>query len=266
MNDIKYIDVGINLFNKQFFKKEKTIIENALDNGVFPVLTGVNINISQKSFMFAQKNNLCSTAGIHPHNAKEFKIEDIKTIKELCLQKEVVAVGECGLDFNRMFSTKEEQINCFIKQIELAEELDMPLFLHERDAVSDFLNIIKEHDKIVQKSVIHCFSGSVYELDKYLNAGFYIGITGFICDDKRNKDLKEAVKIIPVDRLVIETDSPFMKPKNIYDKNRTNVPENIKYVCKTLSEYMNIEEEKLINHTFNNTLKLFPRIKETIFV
>ena len=165
----------------------------------------------------------------------------------------LVAVGECGLDYDRMFSTKENQIRCLEKHIVLAEKLNKPLFLHERSAADDFIKRFKKHPDICKKSVVHCFTGEKETLDKYLSMGFSIGITGWICDDRRAKELRDAVHMIPLDRILVETDAPYLTPKNVPGLDRTNVPQNIKYVVRDLAKYMKVEEDVLIENARQNT-------------
>ena len=156
-----------------------------------------------------------------------------------------------------MFSTKENQIRCLEKQIVLAKKLGMPLFLHERNASTEFIRRFKNHLDICKKSVVHCFTGGKEVLEKYLSMGFFIGITGWICDDRRAKELREAVSIIPLDKILIETDAPYLTPKNIQGLNRTNVPQNIKYVVRELAKYKKVPEEELIEYAKKNTEQLF---------
>lgn len=169
----------------------------------------------------------------------------------------MVAVGECGLDYDRMFSTKENQIRCLEKHIVLAEKLDMPLFLHERSAADDFVKRFKRHPDICRKSVVHCFTGNKKTLDRYLSMGFSIGITGWICDDRRAKELREAVSIIPLDRILVETDAPYLTPRNVPGLERTNVPQNIRYVIRDLAKYMKVPEDTLTEHARENTERMF---------
>ena len=156
-----------------------------------------------------------------------------------------------------MFSTKENQIKCFEKQIEIAETLNMPLFLHERNAVEDFIKVLSHHREICKKSIVHCFTGNTETLKKYLSMGCYIGITGWICDSRRAKDLRQAVRYIPLDRIMIETDSPFLTPKNIQGLNKTNYPQNVKYVAKELAMHMGVPENTLISKAKENTEHFF---------
>lgn len=156
-----------------------------------------------------------------------------------------------------MFSRKENQVRCLEKHIVLAEKLNKPLFLHERSASDDFIKRFKKHPELCRKSVVHCFTGDKATLDKYLSMGFSIGITGWICDDRRAKELRNAVQIIPLDRILVETDAPYLVPKNIRGLEKINVPQNIKYVVKDLAKYMKVEEDVLIENAKRNTERIF---------
>lgn len=254
---IKYYDIGLNLFCKQFPVPEK-IIQDAANAGVCCILTGTDTRENRKIDAFVKSNNAFGTAGIHPHNADSAEQEDFKLIEQIASENErIVAVGECGLDYDRMFSTKENQIRCLEKHIVLAEKLNKPLFLHERNAADDFIRRFKKHLDICQKSVVHCFTGSKETLSKYLSMGFSIGITGWICDDRRAKELRDAVRMIPLDRILIETDAPYLTPRNVQGLNRTNVPQNIIYVVKELAKYMNVPEDVLVLNAKKNTERIF---------
>ena len=207
---------------------------------------------------FTKTHFVYGTAGIHPHNADSAKKEDFELIEKIASENDkIVAIGECGLDFDRMFSTKENQIRCLEKHIVLAEKLNMPLFLHERSASADFVRRFKNHPDICGKSVVHCFTGDKDTLKKYLDMGFNIGITGWICDDRRGRELREAVKLIPLDRVMIETDAPYLTPKNVQGLDRTNVPQNVCYVAKELAKHMKVSEEDLIQNARINTERFF---------
>jgi len=256
---MEYYDIGINLFNKQF-KKPQDIINTAADEGVACVLTGTSLPSSKKvsEFILQQTNSTYGTVGIHPHNADNATKEDFGLMEEMLKNNsKLIAVGECGLDYDRMYSIKEKQLECLEKHIILAEKMNMPLFLHERSAVNDFISCLQNHKEICQKSVVHCFTGNQETLEKYLNMGFFIGITGWICDNRRGEELQKTVKIIPLDRILVETDAPYLTPKNIPGLSRVNVPENIKYVVKELANHMGVDEYILKRSCKNNTEQLF---------
>lgn len=254
---MKYIDIGVNLFSSQFSDPRK-IICDAKQAGVRCILTGTDMDENNRIASFIKNNDVYATAGIHPHNADDFEISQIDDIRDLILSdNKFVAVGECGLDYDRMFSKRENQLSCFRELIKLAESLKMPLFLHERSANQDFINCFDGYEEVCKRSVVHCFTEGKDVLLKYLEMGFYIGITGWICDSRRGQELRDAVKYIPLDRVLLETDSPYLVPKNIKGLNRTNVPENIKYVAAELAKNMEVEEEILVENAYKNTKRIF---------
>ena len=253
----KYYDIGVNLFCKQFPNPEQ-IINEALQSGVTCILTGTDPKENRQIDTFINNYQAYGTVGIHPHNADSTKDKDYLEIENIAkTNNKIVAIGECGLDFDRMFSTKENQIKCFEKQIEIAETLNIPLFLHERNAVEDFIKVLSHHKEICKKSIVHCFTGNAETLKKYLSMGCYIGITGWICDSRRAKDLRQAVRYIPIDKIMIETDSPFLTPKNIQGLSKTNYPQNVKYVAKELAMHMGVPENILISKAKENTEHFF---------
>ncbi len=257
MKYIKYYDIGLNLFCRQFPDPDK-IVEDAEEQEVCCILTGTDMKENRKINDYVKTHDVFGTAGIHPHNADRAKQEDFRWMEQMLSENhKIVAVGECGLDYDRMFSTKENQIRCLEKHIVLAEKLHKPLFLHERSAAEDFLRRFKKHSDICAKSVVHCFTGDKGTLDKYLSMGFSIGITGWICDDRRGKELREAVRIIPLDRILVETDAPYLTPKNVPGLDRTNVPQNIQYVVRELAKYMKVPEEVLAENARKNTERIF---------
>ena len=242
--EIKYYDIGVNLFCKQYPNPEK-IIQEAEENGVCCILTGTDPKENRKINDFVKTHNVYGTAGIHPHNADRAKQEDFVLIEQILSEnKNVVAVGECGLDYDRMFSTKENQIRCLEKHIVLAEKLNKPLFLHERSASDDFIKRFKKHPDICKRSVVHCFTGDKATVENYLSMGFCIGITGWICDDRRAAKLREAVHSIPLDKILVETDAPYLTPKNVANLSRTNVPQNIKYGTWNMARKLKITENE----------------------
>lgn len=254
---VDYYDIGLNLFCKQFPDPEKIIADAAKAN-VACILTGTDQKENQKIHAFTKNHAVYGTAGIHPHNADSAKREDFIEIEKIITgNNKIVAVGECGLDYDRMFSTKENQIRCLEKHIVLAEKLNKPLFLHERNAAGDFIRRFKSHQEICKSSVVHCFTGNKETLDAYLSMGFSIGITGWICDDRRAKDLREAVRMIPLDRILVETDAPYLTPKNVAGLDRTNTPQNIIYVVKELAKYRNVSEQTLMECAKKNTERIF---------
>ncbi len=255
--ETKFYDIGLNLFCRQFPDPEK-VIRDAAQCGVTCILTGTNRRENEKIHVFVKEHPVYGTAGIHPHNADSAKQEDFARMEQIASENgKIVAIGECGLDYDRMFSTKENQIRCLEKHIALAEKLNKPLFLHERSAAADFQARFRRHPEICKRSVVHCFTGDRATAECYLSMGFYIGVTGWICDDRRAGKLREAVRAIPPERILLETDAPYLVPRNVPGLSRTNVPENIVHVARELAKYMKISEEELIGAAKENTERLF---------
>lgn len=256
------IDIGLNLMHPSFRKNREEIIENAKKVGVSKfIITGTNVESSQIASRYASNypNTLYSTSGVHPHDAKTCNNNTIAELEKIAEKSSVVAIGECGLDYNRDYSPRDVQREWFEKQIELAEKLDMPLFLHERDAHEDMYKILERHESIAKKSVIHCFTGTKSEAENYIDLGCHIGVTGWICDMKRGKSLQEAVSVIPTDKLMIETDAPFLIPKNFDKKPKSNKnePKYLPHILNTIAYYKEVDVEKLAKDVVKTTEKFF---------
>jgi TatD DNase family protein len=256
------IDIGLNLASDHFDKDRVEVIERAKQAGVdIMILTGSSIKSSEQTFHLAKQHPgvLYSTAGIHPHTAKSCNDQTIPFLRKLLSNKEVVAVGECGLDFDRDFSPRDVQEKWFEEQLKLAVETKKPLFLHERDAHERFVAIMKQYKDKVGKAVVHCFTGTEKELDTYLDMGLYIGITGWVCDERRGLELQRIVKKIPLNRLMIETDAPYLTPRNMprFNKVRRNEAMLLPFVVKKLAECMDISEEEIAKQTTATAREFF---------
>ena len=260
-----YIDIGINLTNKQFAGEYDEVIDRAISAGVEQILlTGTSVRSSKEALALAEEypETLFATAGIHPHDAKTMNAESIKILAALLKEKKVVAVGECGLDFDRDFSPRPVQESCFHAQLSLAEEVQKPLFLHERAAFDRFIAILKEHSSLPE-GVVHCFTGQLKEAKTYLEMGYYIGFTGAITDVRRFADLEEVVRYVPLDRMLIETDAPFMMSKNVptrqlsYHQQRRNEPAFLPYVAQTIARYKGVSLKAVADKTRENAEALF---------
>lgn len=256
------IDIGLNLTEEQFKGKEIDVLTRAKEAGIQKmILTGSSIAGSNRSLEMAKKHPgiLYSTAGVHPHDAKSYTDESTKILKELLQQEEVIAIGECGLDFDRNYSEPVDQYRAFEEQLQIAEQIDLPIFLHERAAHEAFLAVMKGYDRLIHKSVVHCFTGDKTQLKAYLDAGFYIGVTGWVCDPKRGIDLRDALKYMPLDRLMIETDAPYLIPKNLKPKpkSRTNEPMYLPHIGREIAQIMQVEEERFFEAVQKNTQAFF---------
>lgn len=254
------IDIGINLTDRRYNKDRDDVVDIAEKNGIGMIITGCSPYSNQKAIEYVKKYNnkhiLC-TIGLHPHNAIQYTEDFLVNYLDLLDKNKdiVVAIGEIGLDFDRMRSPKEIQIHTFYEMINIAKRYNKPLFLHERAAVDNFYSIMYDNREIAEKSVVHCFTGNKTTVKKYLDLGCMIGITGWICDNNRNQDLIDAIKYIPLDRLMIETDGPYLTPKGVSPSR--NVPTNLPYVWKKISEVLGKEEEKLKIQLLNNTISFF---------
>jgi TatD DNase family protein len=240
MESHEIIDIGVNLAHRSFHKDREAVIQRAFAAGVRTmIITGTSLASSEAALRFARErpHQLFATAGVHPHDSRNCTKQTLSELRGLAANQEVVAIGECGLDFNRDFSPRPLQERWFEAQIALAEEMDLPLFLHERDAHQRLCEILKHARKKVP-AVIHCFTGTRDELLAYLEMGMHIGITGWICDERRGLHLRELVKEIPLDRLMIETDAPFLMPRNMpmKPKDGRNEPAFLTHILRTLAD------------------------------
>ncbi|NQZ88657.1 MAG: YchF/TatD family DNA exonuclease [Colwellia sp.] len=256
------IDIGVNLTNARFDKDRDEIIMRAQSKGVSAMLvTGTNICESQKAVLLSTQypDFLYSTAGVHPHDADNVSDTYLEEIRTLAENKSVKAIGECGLDFNRNFSAPKQQEKVFLEQISLAAELQLPLFLHQRDAFSTWFKLLSPYITSVPAMVSHCFTGTEDELEKCLSAGMYIGITGWVCDERRGKSLQALIPSIPLDRLMIETDAPYLTPRTIRPKPKSsrNEPSYLPYVIEKLAELYQCDIQDVINASSTNTRKVF---------
>lgn len=256
------IDIGVNLTNSRFDKDREQVIARAKASGVNALLiTGTNIEESQQALAFCQNgdNFLYSTAGVHPHDADHVSTHYLDDIATLLQQPWVKAVGECGLDFNRNFSAPQQQQKVFSEQVALAAEYKMPLFLHQRDAFEPWLNTLKPFVGKVPAMVSHCFTGSADEVKACFEHGMYIGITGWLCDERRGQALREALQHIPLELMMIETDAPYLTPRTIRPKPKSsrNEPSYLPYIVTMISELTDYTEQQIIQQTELNTRNVF---------
>lgn len=259
--ELNYIDIGVNLTGKQFDSDRDQIVEQSLAGGVGLIITGADLKSDQAAVQYISAKSPAHTwctCGVHPHNADQWNPDYRKRLIELIREnKRIVALGEAGLDYDRMFSSRENQKRCFSDILDIAGEMGLPLFLHERAAEDDFSRLMKSHREVCKRSVVHCFTGTRTAAYKYLQMGCFIGITGWICDNRRNRDVLEAVKMIPLDRLMIETDAPYLTPLNIKYLPKRNVPLNIRYVAEKIADIKDVEVEKVRRAVLENTMHFF---------
>jgi len=235
------IDIGANLTSKSFQRDLGSVIDRAAAAGVDTlIVTGTSLAGSGAAADLAAQTAraaLYATAGIHPHHAVEAAGDWLAQLRAVARRPRVVALGECGLDFNLNYSPHADQIRCFRAQLELAGELRLPVFLHERDAHDTFIGILREHRASLTGAVVHCFTGTRAHLDAYLSLDLHVGITGWICDERRGQGLIALAAAIPERRLMIETDAPYLLPRNMpsLPRDRRNEPAFLPYVLEAVA-------------------------------
>ncbi|HEX6834465.1 MAG TPA: TatD family hydrolase [Rudaea sp.] len=230
------IDIGANLGHSSFRHDLPDVLERAQAHGVVQlVVTGASRDGSRDALALARQHPglLFATAGIHPHHASEYDAQTEVLLAQWQAEPEVVAVGETGLDYHRDLSPRDAQRFSFERHLELAAQTGKPLFLHQRDAHADFIACMENVRGRIGRAVVHCFTGERNELFDYLDRDFYIGITGWICDERRGLHLRELVKSIPANRLMIETDAPYLLPRNVtpMPSHRRNEPMYLAHIC-----------------------------------
>ena len=256
------IDICANLHNERLRNRLPKILTKAYANGVNAIIaTGTSLEasafVSTLTDRFPRGNLplLFCTAGIHPHSSSKASADAMRRISELAESSNCVAVGECGLDYERDLSDRESQRRTFIMHIDIARKNNKPLFLHERGSHGDFLSILREHD--FPKGIVHCFTGNIDAAKAYLDAGLDIGITGWITDDRRNQSLTEAVKYIPLDRIHVETDSPYLTPHPLRKKQSDNEPSSLPLVIDRIARILSLETNELEKIFDSNTKRFF---------
>ena len=258
------VDIGVNLGDKAFDKDRDDVVERALEAGLTTmILTGTTLEESRQTLKLAEQySDYCfTTAGIHPHYAKDATEQHFAELADMYELEKVVAVGETGLDFNRDFSPRPVQEQVFEKQIELAIDKGLPLFCHERDASKRFADIVKAYRDDVCDLVVHCFTADKESLYRYLDLDVHIGITGWVCDERRGLHLHPLLKDIPANRFMVETDCPYLLPRTLKPKpkSRRNEPAFLVEVVKTIAEQTGKIVEQVAAET-TATAKAFFRI------
>jgi len=260
------IDIGVNFSNSRFDKDRGEVLERAREACVEKlILTGTSVAESEAVVELCREFGerfpamLYATVGIHPHDAKALNKESMGILSALAADPSVVAIGEMGLDFNRNFSTPAQQEKAFEAQLELAAETQLPVFLHERDAADRQLQILRTYRDHLVDAVTHCFTGTREALYGYLDLDMHIGVTGWVCDDKRGTELQGLVADIPLQRLMVETDAPYLLPKTMPEppKGKRNEPAFLPWVVNKIAEQRNESAEELAQQTSDNSLRFF---------
>lgn len=262
MHAMELIDIGVNLAHDSFDADRDAVMQRALAQGVVQmVVTGASVDGTRKAIELAQAHadTLFATAGVHPHHAADLTAEALPELAALARDPEVVAVGECGLDYFRDFSPRDLQRRAFAWQLELAAQTGKPVFLHQRDAHEDFVALLREHRAALSGGVAHCFTAGEKERDAYLELGLSIGITGWICDERRGLHLREVVRGIPADRLMLETDAPYLLPRDLkpLPRSRRNEPHYLAHVAQAVAQARGEPVEALARQTTANARRFF---------
>jgi TatD DNase family protein len=282
-------DIGVNLMGPAFDSDREAVLESAQTAGVCPiVITGNDIASSAAALAFARSRTggeCYATVGVHPHNAKTWDATALAALRKLISESATphvlaavgvaavgvaavgvaavgpAAIGECGLDYNRNFSPPEAQRKCFEDQLALAAELGKPVFLHERDAFGDFFTLLKKYRPSLPGAVVHCFTGGEAELEACLSVDCYIGITGWICDERRGGHLIPLLPKIPADRLLLETDAPYLLPRNLprsmKGKSGRNEPRFLPHIAAFAAEILDKPYDQLASETSAKAARFF---------
>lgn len=276
MLDVPLIDIGVNLTANRLARQAAEVVQRAAAAQVTGLLlTGTSLEVSVECARLTEalaspssRCELWSTAGIHPHDAEKAQQTHPQwrgELAKLLAHPRVVAVGECGLDFERNYSPPEVQLEVFEAQLQLAVEHQYPLFLHERGAHDAFYQLLERYaPRLPQRddalaAVVHCFTGDHATLRRYLDLGCFIGVTGWVCDERRGQALQEAVSHLPLERVLIETDAPYLLPRTLRPKPKggTNEPAFLPHIVEQLARYMGCDANTLAAHATANTLRLF---------
>ena len=260
--DPPLIDIGSNLTHESFAADLAQVLARALGAGVVQqVVTGADLasSVRASALAAAHPGMLWSTAGVHPHHAAGFHRAQRSEFHALLAAPGAVAVGECGLDYFRDYSPREAQRSAFVAQLDMAVDLNKPVFLHQRDAHEDFLAILRDYAPRLVGGVAHCFTGGPAELEAYLELGLSVGVTGWICDERRGESLRESVTRIPDDRMLLETDAPYLLPRDLSPKpkSRPNEPCYLPHVASAVARTRGEPLEAVAASTTRNARRLF---------
>ena len=256
------IDIGCNLAHDSFDDDREAVIERAANAGVTRlVVTGTSVTTSVQALALTDRypGRLFATAGIHPHHATTADEHGIAALRQLVVSSSVVAVGECGLDFFRDFSPRDAQRNAFEAQLDLASAVGKPVFLHQRDAHAEFVRLLAPWRSRLRGGVAHCFTGGPDELREYLELDLYVGVTGWVCDERRGDALRTALQKIPLNRLLIETDAPYLLPRDLPAKPRArrNEPAFLRHVLERIATEIGKPADTIAQATTENAERLF---------
>lgn len=260
---MQLIDIGANLTHDSFDRDRPDVLARARAAGVcHMIVTGADAASSAQALQLCRgyPGMLSCTAGTHPHHASDYSIKHTPVeLRRLLSNQETVAVGECGLDYFRNFSPHPDQLQAFESQLELATETGKPVFMHQRDAHDDFMSVLRRYRESISDGVVHCFTGENEELREYLDMDLYIGITGWLCDERRGNHLRELVKYVPADRLMLETDAPYLLPRDLkpLPKDRRNEPMYLPHILDAVAMSTGRPSRQLAEETTRNAERFF---------
>ncbi|MFI4895975.1 MAG: TatD family hydrolase [Steroidobacterales bacterium] len=259
---MQWIDIGVNLTHDSFSRDREAVIARARAAGVMQmIVTGADLasSTAAATLALAHPGALFATAGVHPHHASQLQPEGLSALRALLSRREIVAVGECGLDYHRNYSPRAAQLRAFEWQLQLAAECGKPVFLHQRDAHADFIAALRNQAAALGTGVAHCFTGTAAELHDYLDLGLSIGITGWFNDERRGAHLRALVAAIPVQRLLLETDAPYLLPRDLRPKppSRRNEPMHLPHIGAAVARARNESPEQCAAHTSAHARALF---------
>lgn len=256
------IDIGVNLTNKAFAGDRDAVIERALEAGVTRmIVTGTDPATCEAALELVARwpGVLYMTAGVHPHHAVELDDAALGRIEQLAREPAVVAIGECGLDFNRNYSPPEVQQQAFAAQLELAASVQLPVFMHQRDAHAACMRLLQPQRRQLANVVAHCFTDTEQALREYLALDLHIGITGWICDERRGIELQRLVGLIPAQRLMLETDAPFLLPRDLPGAKqlKRNEPASLPHIAAAVARHRDEAVGQLMEQVTSTTEAFF---------
>ncbi|RUO39515.1 hydrolase TatD [Pseudidiomarina aestuarii] len=259
---MRWFDSGANLTNGKLVHQLEDYIAAALQAGVEQIVViGTDVQHSREALALCDRypDYLLATVGVHPHDAATAPHDYIAQLRELAQHPAARAIGECGLDFNRNYSPPDIQLKVFRAQLELAAELQMPVYLHERDAHEPQVELLGEFQDRIPRFLAHCFTGDEKALASYLNLGCYIGITGWVCDERRGRDLQHSVLHIPADKIVIETDAPFLLPRTLRPRPAYNASEYLPHIGEFVAQLRQQEVSEFAAQSWLNSQNFFQK-------
>lgn len=255
------IDIGVNLLHARFAHDREEVRQRASAAGVTNMLiTSTDLRTTEQAIAYCESHDMFCTAGIHPHDASDAVEKFIDELTVLAQSDRVKAIGETGLDFNRNFSPPDTQRNVFSQQLRLACQLRKPVFVHDRDSEGEVYNQLRKFDKELNGVVIHCFTGTRPDLHRYLDAGYFIGVTGWVCDVRRGEELRSMIPDIPLERLLVETDAPFLRPHSVpanWQNSKRNEPALLPFVIAQIAQLHECEPRTIAAITASNAATLF---------